>query len=189
MLFIIINMHYNKISVTEIEKQLNSLNMNNYEIFREYEKDHNKFLATDNIFVSDNTNNAENKKHIKICGNNNEKFIEKNNNLYIIHYDICYNEKYINKETKEINLLIIKNIDLELNTDLIDIKELLKDNNMNNCECDDLLQDLYFNNYYYEKFNSKKLKNNVETTKKYFFKLKRGEINMKHQLEQSFIKK
>ena len=135
-------MHYNKISVTEIEKQLNSLNMNNYEIFREYEKDHNKFLATDNIFVSDNTNNAENKKYIKICGNNNEKFIEKNNNLYIIHYDICYNEKYINKETKEINLLIIKNIDLELNTDLIDIKELLKDNNMNNCECDDLLQDL-----------------------------------------------
>ena len=82
-------MHYNKISVTEIEKQLNSLNMNNYEIFREYEKDHNKFLATDNIFVSDNTNNAENKKYIKICGNNNEKFIEKNNNLYIIHYDIC----------------------------------------------------------------------------------------------------
>ena len=141
MLFIIINMHYNKISVAEIEKQLNSLNMNNYEIFREYEKDHNKFLATDNIFVSDNTNNAENKKYIKICGNNNEKFIEKNNNLYIIHYDICYNEKYINKETKEINLLIIKNIDLELNTDLIDIKELLKDNNMNNCECDDLLQD------------------------------------------------
>ena len=39
-------MHYNKISVTEIEKQLNSLNMNNYEIFREYEKMINVFQCT-----------------------------------------------------------------------------------------------------------------------------------------------
>jgi hypothetical protein len=187
MLFIIINMSYNKISVAELEKHLNSLKMNNYEIFREYEKDKNKFLATDNIFVSENSNNLENKKYIKICGRNNEKFIEKNNEVYIIHYDISYNEKSINKKTKEISLMIIKNIDLELNTDLIDIKELLKDN-MNNNECDELIQDLYFNNYYYQKFNSNKLSNN-NTTKKYFFKLKRGEINMKHQLEQRCIKK
>lgn len=179
-------MHYNKLSVTEIEKQLNSANMNNYEIFREYKKENDRFLATDNIFVSDYNNISENKKYIKICGHNNEKFIEKNKEIYTIHYDICYDRANINKKTQEISLMIIKNIDLEINTDSIDIKELLKDDKMSNNECDELLQDLYFNPFYYEKFNSKCRENNMNSSKKYFFKIKKGEINMKNQLEYTY---
>ena len=44
------------------------------EIFREYVKENNKFVATNNYFVSDNDSDS---KYIKTQGNSNEKYIEK----------------------------------------------------------------------------------------------------------------
>ena len=170
-------MPYINLSDNDIEKKINS---NYAEIFREYKKNNNHFIATNNFFQSDN--NVDNPKFIKIYGKNNENFIEKINNTYIIHYDIDYNEQEIIRKTKEINLMIIKNLDLEINTDLIDIKNIINNNNINVLECDELLKDLYFDTYYFNKFNIKLEDNNI-FSKKYLFKIKRGEMNVKTQIE------
>lgn len=151
------------------------------EMFREYVKENNKFIATNNYFVSDNNSDS---KYIKIQGNSNEKYIEKRNNRYVIHYEINYKDSEIISETKEVDLMIIKNIDLEMNNETIDIKKLIKSNEINNNECDMLLQDLYFNTFYYDKFDIKINNKNICTSKKYLFKIKKGEINIKSQIEQ-----
>ena len=78
--------------------------------------------------------------------------------------------------------MIIKNLDLEINTDLIDIKNIINNNNINVLECDELLKDLYFDTYYFNKFNIKLEDNNI-FSKKYLFKIKRGEMNVKTQIE------
>ena len=88
-----------KISEYEIENYINKIDNTKFEVFREYEKKNNVFLATNNFFIKNSSDNDE--KYIKICGNTNEKYIQKNNNKYIIHYDISYNEEGINKEIKE----------------------------------------------------------------------------------------
>ena len=151
------------------------------EMFREYVKENNKFIATNNYFVSDNNSDS---KYIKIQGNSNEKYIEKRNNRYVIHYEINYKDSEIISETKEVDLILIKNIDLEMNNETIDIKKLIKSNEINNNDCDMLLQDLYFNKFYYDKFDIKINNKNICTSKKYLFKIKKGEINIKSQIEQ-----
>ena len=151
------------------------------EMFREYVKENNKFIATNNYFVSDNNSDS---KYIKIQGNSNEKYIEKRNNRYVIHYEINYKDSEIISETKEVDLILIKNIDLEMNNETIDIKKLIKSNEINNNDCDMLLQDLYFNTFYYDKFDIKINNKNICTSKKYLFKIKKGEINIKSQIEQ-----
>lgn len=151
------------------------------EIFREYVKENNKFVATNNYFVSDNDSDS---KYIKTQGNSNEKYIEKKNNRYVIHYEINYKDSEIISETKEVDLILIKNIDLEMNNETIDIKKLIKSNEINNNDCDLLLQDLYFNTFYYDKFDIKINNKNITNSKKYLFKIKKGEINIKSQIEQ-----
>ena len=174
-------MPYIKLSDIDTEKKSKLSSFDKNEMFREYVKEHNKFIATNNYFVSDDNSDE---KYIKIYGNSNEKFIEKKNNRYVIHYDINYRDSEIIHETKEIDLMIIKNIDLEIDNESIDIKKLIKNNEINSNDCDILLQDLYFNSFYYDKFNIKMNKQNIISSKKYFFKIKKGEINMKSQIEQ-----
>lgn len=172
-------MPYIKLSDIDTEKTKLS-NVDKNQMFREYVKEHNKFIATNNYFVSNDNSDT---KYIKIYGNSNEKYIEKKNNRYIIHYEINYKDSEIISETKEIDLMIIKNIDLEMNNESIDIKKLIKSNMITNSDCDLLLQDLYFNPFYYDKFNIK-INNNDLSSKKYLFKIKKGEINIKSQIEQ-----
>lgn len=172
-------MPYIKLSDIDTEKTKLS-NVDKNQMFREYVKEHNKFIATNNYFVSNDNSDT---KYIKIYGNSNEKYIEKKNNRYIIHYEINYKDSEIISETKEIDLMIIKNIDLEMNNESIDIKKLIKSNMITSSDCDLLLQDLYFNPFYYDKFNIK-INNNDLSSKKYLFKIKKGEINIKSQIEQ-----
>ena len=168
-----------KISEYEIENYINKIDNTKFEVFREYEKKNNVFLATNNFFIKNISNNDE--KYIKICGNTNEKYIQKNNNKYIIHYDISYNEEGINKEIKEIDLLIIKNLKLELNNQPIEIKKLINGDEISNNECDELIKDLYFNINNIQKFN---LENTINIeNKKYLFKIKKGNLNIKNQIE------
>ena len=169
-----------KISEYEIENYINKIDNTKFEVFREYEKKNNVFLATNNFFIKNNSDNND-EKYIKICGNTNEKYIQKKNNKYIIHYDISYNEEGINKEMKEIDLLIIKNLKLELNNQPIEIKKLINGDEISNIECDELIKDLYFNINNIQKFN---LENTINIeNKKYLFKIKKGNLNIKNQIE------
>ena len=170
-----------KISEYEIENYINEIDNTKFEVFREYEKKNNVFLATNNFFIKNYSDNINNEKYIKICGNTNEKYIEKNNNKYLIYYDITYNEEGINKEMKEIDLLIIKNLKLELSNQPIEIKKLINGDEISNNECDELIKDLYFNFNNIQKFN---LENSIcNENKKYLFKIKKGHLNIKNQIE------
>jgi len=73
-----------KISEYEIENYINEIDNTQFEVFREYEKKNNIFLATNNFFIKNYSDNINNEKYIKICGNTNEKYIEKNNNKYFL---------------------------------------------------------------------------------------------------------
>jgi len=66
-----------KISEYEIENYINEIDSTKYEIFREYEKMNNVFQCTNNFFVKNIFETDINEKYIKICGNKNEKYIEK----------------------------------------------------------------------------------------------------------------
>ena len=171
------------LSESDIENYLNSIDIDNYEIFREYKKNNNIFVATNNFFVSSHSDsNCNDEKYIKIFGNSNEKYIEKNNDKYLIYYDINYNELEIIQEIKEINLIIIKNLKLELSNNSIDIRKLIKEDEISCNECDELIKDLYFNSINFKKFNLEEKK--INENKKYLFKIKKGEINIKNQIEQ-----
>lgn len=178
-----------RLSEHDLEKMLNSLNMDNFELFREYEKNHNKFIATNNFFVSSHGNNSDDEKYIKIYGNSKEKYIEKKNNTYFIYFDIDYKDSEIINLVKETNLIILKNLNLEVNNDLIDIKDLIKEDKITNNECDELIKDLYFNSVNFKKFNIENSENlkNIDSNKKYLFKIKRGELNLKSQIQNYHI--
>ena len=170
-----------RLSEHDLEKIVNSINMDNFELFREYKKSQNKFIATNNFFISSHGNNSNEEKYIKIYGNNNEKYIEKKNNSYFIYYDINYKDSEIINHVKETNLIVLKNLNLETNNDLIDIKNLIKGEKISNNECDELIKDLYFNSVNFQKFNLKNREDN--TNKKYLFKVKRRELNLKNQIQ------
>ena len=172
------------LSENDIENVINSVDLDKFNIFREYVKLNNKFVSTNNFFISShNDNNSDDEKYIKIYGNNNEKYIEKNNDIYFIHYKTDYNDEKVINEIKKIDLIIIKNLKLEMNNQSLDIKNLIKNEEISNNECDELIKDLYYTSFYYKKFN---INNEVESkeNKKYFFKIKKGEINIKNQIEQ-----
>lgn len=174
-----------KLSDNDIEKTLNTIDLDKYEIFREYEKNNNKFLATNNFFISEHfDDNSNDEKYIKILGNNNEKYIEKYEDTYFVYYNVDYNDKEVIKEIKEINLMVIKNLNIEINNYDIDIKKLIKNNEISNLECDKLIEDFYFSPYYINKFNISNTSKLNLNKKKYIFKIKRGEINIKNQIEQ-----
>lgn len=172
-----------KLSENDIENYLNSID-NKFEIFREYEKKNNIFVARSNFFVSSHSDNSNDEKYIKILGNNNEKYIEKYEDTYFVYYNVDYNDKEVIKEIKEINLMVIKNLNIEINNYDIDIKKLIKNNEISNLECDKLIEDFYFNPYYINKFNISDTSKLNLNKKKYIFKIKRGEINIKNQIEQ-----
>ena len=170
------------LSETDIENYLNSINMDNYEIFREYKKNNNIFVATNNFFVASHSDsNCDDEKYIKIFGNTNENY-RKNNGKYLIYDDINYYESEITQEIKEINLIIIKNLKIELSNNSIDIKKLIKEEEISSYECDELIKDLYFNSINFKKFNLEEKE--INENKKYLFKIKKGEINIKNQIEQ-----
>ena len=171
-----------KISEYEIENYINEIDSTKYEIFREYEKKNNVFQGTNNFFVKNILSDEVNEKYIKICGNKKERYIEKNNNKYLVYYDINYDEKKINQEIKEINLLIIKNFKIEMNHHFIEIKQLINTDEISGNECDELIKDLYFNTKNLEKFNIPNM--NIQENKKYLFKIKKGEINIRNEIEQ-----
>ena len=171
-----------KISEYEIKNYISEIDSTKYEIFREYEKKNNVFQGTNNFFIKNILTDEINEKYIKICGNKNERYIEKNNNKYLVYHDINYDEKKINQEIKEINLLIIKNFKIEMNHHLIEIKKLINDNHISSNECDELIKDLYFNAKNLEKFNIQNM--DIKENKKYLFKIKKGEINIKNEIEQ-----
>ena len=169
------------LSDIDTKENLKLSDLDKYELFREYEKDHNKFKPTNNYFVS---NDKDGMKYIKICGISDEKYIEKIDKTYIIHYDINYNEMEIIRKTKEIDLLIIKKLNLEINNEIIDIKNLIKNNQLNLDDTNQLIKDLYYNSYYYKKFDANFEDSQKICSKKYLFKIKKGEITMKNHIEQ-----
>ena len=172
-----------KISDYDIQNYIHKIDLSKYDIFREYEKRNNVFICTNNFFINNHTDkNINNEIYTKICGNTNERYIEKKNEKYLIHYNISYHEKEIKKEIKETNLLIIKNLKLELSNKSIEIKKLINNSEISNNECEELIKDLYFNMSNLQKFNLENT--NIIENKKYLFKIKKGEINIRNQIEQ-----
>ena len=92
-----------KISEYEIKNYISEIDSTKYEIFREYEKKNNVFQGTNNFFIKNILTDEINEKYIKICGNKNERYIEKNNNKYLLYFDINYDEKKINQESETSN--------------------------------------------------------------------------------------
>ena len=69
-----------------------------------------------------------------------------------------------------------------MNHHFIEIKQLINTDEISGNECDELIKDLYFNTKNLEKFNIPNM--NIQENKKYLFKIKKGEINIRNEIEQ-----
>ena len=131
-------------------------------IFREFEKNNDKFIATNHFFISNE--NEFGKIEFSIFDMVNKK--------NIIHSENINNENA--------NLVIISNIsfslnDIKINKSYIINKFIENDAIMD----DDIIEDLYYNNDFSKKINinlpDKYM--NTNTQKKYLFKINMTEIN------------
>lgn len=156
------------IFISNIEKNkiyLNNKSSKNF-IFREFEKKSDKFIATNNFFLS------------KINDNNDIIYTSLNKNDKILKpYSNIYNDEMNNY----IDLIVPYNIsftldDININKHQILNKFLENDKNID----ETLLNDLYYNNEFSKKINielPKKYNNktiyleNMDITKKYLFKM------------------
>lgn len=156
-------------------------------IFREFEKIKDKYIAKNNFYISCEVDSDRYEfKEVDIISlykKNDIKLIPySNNNLYVM-----VDNKYLNNtlQKKEyIDLIIIKNISFTLNEVQINKNDLLKKFINNDSNIDEkIIEDIYYNKDF-----SKKIKLNIpqkynysienkNISKKYFFKINLIEIN------------
>lgn len=156
------------IFISNIEKNkiyLNNKSSKNF-IFREFEKKSDKFIATNNFFLS------------KINDNNDIIYTSLNKNDKILKpYSNIYNDEMNNY----IDLIVPYNISFTLDDININKYQILNKFLENDKNIDEtLLNDLYYNNEFSKKINielPKKYNNktiyleNMDITKKYLFKM------------------
>lgn len=139
-------------------------------IFREYEKSNEKFIATNNFYISEEIGDGKlqfNKKNEKIVPyNESDIYVLVNNKSNIKEY---YSFK------KYIDLILISNISFSLEDIHINKSEIIK----KTLESDDYVDEKLLEDLYYNKNFSKKI--NLELPKKY--------NNQKIILEDMTIKK
>lgn len=166
-------------------------------IFREYEKKNDKFIATNNFYISEevgdgklqfnnfNISNYFNKKNQKIVPYN-------ENNIYVLVNNKS-NIENNNSFKKYIDLMLISNISFSLEDININKSEIIK----KILESDDfvdekILEDLYFNENFSKKINlelPKKYNNqkiileDIPIEKVYLFKINLLELNRNFEEE------
>jgi len=179
----------NNISIDDIKKVVKKLTKNNNllnknEIYREFVKINDSFIATNNFFLSDEIdNNKINFNKISISKHK-EILFNVGNNIYEYNGPRIYNENesYLLKEL--IKLIVICNIEFNLDEINIEKKEIFKrfienEKNIN----ENLFEDIYYNDNFSSKINfdlPKNKKNLVEDDniqKKYLFKIKINELS------------
>ena len=154
-------------------------------IYREFEKINDKYIATNNFFISCD-NNLEDCEFEKIdinslCKKNDIKFIpcSNNNDLYISINNTC-KEEYI-------DLILIKNVSFSIDELQINKNDLLKKFINNDSYKDEkIIEDIYYNKNFSKKIKLQiPVKNNSykNISKKYLFKINMFELN------QSFYKR
>jgi hypothetical protein len=156
-------------------------------IFREFEKIKDKYIAKNNFYISCEVDSDmyefKEVDIISLYKKNDIKLIPySDNNLYVI-----VDNKYLNNalQKKEyIDLIIIKNISFTLNEVQINKNDLLKKFINNDSNIDEkIIEDIYYNKDF-----SKKIKLNIpqkynysienkNISKKYFFKINLIELN------------
>jgi hypothetical protein len=154
-------------------KNINNTIKNN--IFREFNKKNDIFIATNNFYLF---NENDDGKFIfsNINNNNNEKMLSFNENkdVFILMNNNNLSEKYV-------DLVLLSKITLSLEDTYINRSELIKSIIANDLVIDEkLFEDLYFNEDFSKKINielPKKYDNkkiileNIDIVKKYLFKV------------------
>ncbi len=157
-------------------------------IFREYEKSNDKFIATNNFYVSEEVGDGKlqfNKKNEKIVPyNESDIYVLVNNKLNMKDYDSF--KKYI-------DLIVISNISFSLEDININKSEIIKKVlESDDCIDEKLLEDLYFNENFSKKINlelPKKYNNqkiileDIVVKKVYLFKINLLELSINFQEE------
>jgi hypothetical protein len=181
-----------------IEIQINSKNKRKNKnlkniIFRQFEKKRDKFIATNNFYMSEEVDDGKLEFNSfntsKYFNKSNEKIVPYNeNNIYLL-----LNNKINNSLKKYIDLTVISNISFSLEDININKSDIIK----KMVESDDIidekiLADLYFNEDFSKKINlelPKKYNNqkiileDINIDKIYLFKINLLELNRNFQEE------
>lgn len=170
--------------IKKIIKENQLVNRDNF-IFREYTKNKNKFIATNNFFISEEIENSK-VEFISINLKNYnsyypykkmaEKIVPYNNIMYMSENGCTQNKEYI-------NLLVISDISFSLNDEIINkneiIKKFIENNDGGKCDISNFFEDIYYNEEFSKKINMEVpknaqyniLSNNDIINKKYLFKI------------------
>tara|TARA_A100001015_G_scaffold273340_1_gene328709 strand:- start:1392 stop:1982 length:591 start_codon:yes stop_codon:yes gene_type:complete len=186
----------NNISIEDVKKVVRKLRKNNNslsnnEIYREFLKINDSFIATNNFFLTDEIENNKINFNKITNSKQKEKLLNLKNNIYEYNGQRIYNEDKSYVEKKFINLLVICDIEFRIDEININNKEIFKKFIENEKDINEsLFNDIYFN----EKFSSiinielpktkKKLieeEDNIE--KKYLFKIKINELGCNYYVE------
>ncbi len=156
-------------------KNINPKDIEN-NIFREFKKIENNFIATNNFYVFEEDDHGK----FVFSNMNNNKIISLSEDIYIL----CDN----NNQTKTyLNLILLSNISLTLEDVYISSSQLIKNMLASNEIDEKLFEDLYFNEEFAkkinlkipDKYNDKKINNEDN---KYLFKININELkNTYHQ--------
>ena len=168
------------------KKNKNINNKNN--IFREYYKENDKFIAKNKFYISDD---VENGIFIEFNSLNMEKILPYSNKK-----DIYISTNKLNFENY-INLILISNISFSLDDISINKHDLIKKIIENDAEINEkLFEDLYYNKDFSNKINlelPKKYNNkniileDIEIKKVYLFKINFIELNNNFEKENSYL--
>ena len=155
-------------------KNINNKIKNKNNIFREFNKINDTFIATNNFYSSDQDNDGQ---FIFSNLNNNDRLLSFNENKDVF---ILMNSNN-NLSEKYVDLLLLSKITLSLDDIYINRSELIKNIIANDLIVDEkLFEDLYFNEEFSnkinielpKKYNNKKvILEDIDIEKKYLFKI------------------
>jgi hypothetical protein len=160
-----------------------------YNIFREFQKKGDNFIATNRFYISDEDENGNYIfTNTKDYHSNNEKIIPYNKDIFILKNNKNLSEKYL-------DLVLLSNIILSLEDVYINCSQLIKNilssgMNLDDKLSEDLFKDLFKDLYFNEKFskkinielpvkynNKKVILEDMDIEKKYLFKINIVELN------------
>ena len=143
-------------------------------IFREFEKNNDKYIATNNFYISSDDE----------CGNIEYNLFNINSlNKIVNDKIIVYSDNlHINVRNNEyINLITLSNISFSLNDIDINKNYIINKFMESDVEIDDnIIEDIYYNNEFAKKMNINlpdKYMNQSNIEKKYLFKINMVELN------------
>jgi len=135
--------------------------LNKKYLYREFIKDNDKYIATNNFYVSDEIDDG------RLEFNNNIEKIKPFNNIYMEIRNDNFFKNYI-------NLILISNISFSLDDININKNDIIKKFIDYDIEIEDkILEDLYYNNLFSKKIN-------IDIPNKYCQKIEMEEMNKKY---------